>query len=82
MRLYIKKALVDILDNRFLNTVTILTIAFSILIVSSFSLFIMNTNTLLESWKKSIRVMVYLKLSTAPTAFKSVEAKIKAMDGI
>lgn len=82
MRLYIKKALVDILDNRFLNTVTILTIAFSILIVSSFSLFIMNTNTLLESWKKSIRVMVYLKPSTAPTAFKSIEAKIKAMDGI
>jgi len=82
MRLYIKKALVDILDNRFLNTVTILTIAFSILTVSSFSLFIMNTNTLLESWKKSIRVMVYLKPSTAPTAFKSLEAKIKAMDGI
>ncbi len=82
MRLYIKKALVDILDNRFLNTVTILTIAFSILIVSAFSLFIMNTNTLLESWKKSIRVMVYLKPATAPTAFKSVEAKIKAVDGI
>jgi cell division transport system permease protein len=82
MRLYIKKALVDILENRFLNTVTILTIAFSILIVSSFSLFIMNTNTLLESWKKSIRVMVYLKPSTAPTAFKPLEAKIKAMDGI
>lgn len=82
MRLYIKKALVDILDNRFLNTVTILTIAFSILIVSAFSLFLMNTNTLLESWKKSVRVMVYLKPSTAPTAFKLIEAKIKAMDGI
>jgi cell division transport system permease protein len=82
MRLYIKKALVDILDNRFLNTVTILTIAFSILIVSSFSLFVMNTNTLLESWKKSIRVMVYLKPSTAPQAFKSLETRIKSMDGI
>jgi len=82
MRLYIKKALSDILDNRFLNTVTILTIAFSILIVSSFSLFILNTNDLLKSWKKSVRVMVYLKPSTAPAAFKFVEAKIKAMDGI
>lgn len=49
MRLYIRKALTDIFDNRFLNTVTILTIAVSILIVSSFSLFILNTNSLLES---------------------------------
>ena len=82
MGLYIKKALRDILDNRFLNTVTILTIAFAILIVSSFSLFIMNTNALLASWKKSVRVMVYLKPSTAPTAFKSIETKIKSLDGI
>ena len=82
MRLYIKKALSDIIDNRFLNTVTILTIAFSILIVSSFSLFILNTNALLKSWKKTVRVMVYLKTSTAPKAFKSIEANIKAMEGI
>ena len=82
MGLFIKKALRDILDNRFLNTVTILTIAFSILIVSSFSLFIMNTNALLESWKKTVRVMIYLKPSTAPKAFKSIETKIKALDGI
>ena len=82
MRLYIRKALSDIFDNRFLNTVTILTIAFSILIVSAFSLFIMNTNTLLETWKNSIRVMVYLKPSTDPTTFKSLEGKIRTMGGI
>jgi len=82
MRLYIRKALSDIFDNRFLNTVTILTIAFSILIVSSFSLFIMNTNTLLETWKNSIRVMVYLKPSTDPATFKSLEGKIRTMGGI
>jgi cell division transport system permease protein len=82
MRVFIKRAIGDILDNRFLNTVTILTIAVSILVVSAFSLFIMNTNTLLESWKKGIRVMVYLKLSTAPAEFTSIEARIKSMDGI
>ena len=82
MRVFIKKAIGDILDNRFLNTVTILTIAFSILIVSAFSLFVMNTNTLLESFKKGIRVMVYLKPSTAPSEFTSIEARIKAMGGI
>jgi len=82
MRLYIRKALTDIFDNRFLNTVTILTIAVSILIVSSFSLFILNTNSLLESWKNSIRVMVYLKPSTDPKMFKSLEVKISAMGGV
>jgi len=82
MQLYIRKALTDIFANRFLNTVTILTIAFSILIVSSFSLFLMNTNTLLESWKNSIRVMVYLKPSTDPKTFKALEAKIRTMDGV
>ena len=82
MQLYIRKALTDIFDNRFLNTVTILTIAFAILIVSSFSLFVLNTNTLLESWKNNIRVMVYLKPSTDPKMFKSLEAKIRAMEGV
>ncbi len=82
MRVYIKKAIGDIFDNRFLNTVTILTIAFSILIVSAFSLFLMNTNTLLESWRKGVRVMVYLKPTTAPSEFTSLKTRIEAVEGV
>jgi len=59
--LFIKKALQDISDNRFLNAITVVTIGLSILIVSSFSLFFINTNALLNSWKQGIRVLVYLK---------------------
>ena len=65
--LFIKKALEDISDNRFLNAVTVVTIGLSILIISSFSLFFINTNALLNSWKQGIRVLVYLK-STATDA--------------
>ncbi len=59
--LFIKKALQDISDNRFLNTITVVTIGLSILIISSFSLFFINTNALLNSWKQGVRVLVYLE---------------------
>jgi len=37
------------------------TIGLSILIVSSFALFFINTNALLDFWRKGIRVLVYLE---------------------
>lgn len=57
---FFQKALQDILNNRFLNTVTVTTIALSVLIVSSFALFFYNANELLDTWKKGIRALVYL----------------------
>ena len=59
--LFIKNALQDIADNRFLNAITVVTIGLSILIISSFALFFTNTNALLNSWKQGVRVLVYLK---------------------
>ena len=38
-----------------------MTIGLSILIVSSFALFFINTNALLDFWRKGIRVLVYLE---------------------
>jgi len=82
MMLYYQKAIQDLLGNRFLNTVTVITIALSILIVSAFALFIVNANDIMLSWEKGIRIMAYLKPGTSEAKILDLQQKIKAMDGV
>ena len=77
-----KRAIQDIRDHRFLNSVTIITIAISILIVSSFALFFVNANDIINSWKKGIKIMVYLKPDTPEIKISKLIHKIQHMDGI
>jgi cell division transport system permease protein len=77
-----KRAIQDIRDHKFLNTVTIITIAISILIVSAFSLFFVNANEIINSWKKGIKIMVYLKPDTPETKNLELIRKIQLMEGI
>ena len=77
-----KRAIQDIRDHRFLNSVTIITIAISILIVSSFALFFVNANDIINSWKKGIKIMVYLKPDTPEIKISKLISKIQHMDGI
>jgi cell division transport system permease protein len=77
-----KRAIQDIRDHKFLNTVTIITIAISILIVSAFSLFFVNANEIINSWKKGIKIMVYLKPDTPGTNNSELIRKIQLMEGI
>ena len=77
-----KRAIQDIRDHRFLNSVTIITIAISILIVSSFALFFVNANDIINSWKKGIKIMVYLKPDTPETKISELKRKIQLMEGI
>ena len=58
---YLKRALQDIRQNRFLILVTIVTIALSILIVSAFALFFLNANDLINAWKKGFTLWCTLK---------------------
>jgi len=79
---FFKRALQDILDNRFLNTVTVITIALSVLIVSSFALFFTNANELLDTWKKGIRALVYLDPSANEANRLDLKYNIQQLEGV
>jgi cell division transport system permease protein len=76
---FIKKALADIRSNRFLNFITIMTIALSILIVSVFLLFFENASRVIESWNQGGRIMVYLKKDFTMEMLPQLKAKINSV---
>jgi cell division transport system permease protein len=55
-----KRALTDIVNNKFLHMVSIVTIALSVFIVSAFSLFFNNATDFLDAWRKGIRIIAYM----------------------
>ncbi|MDM8540709.1 permease-like cell division protein FtsX [Desulfococcaceae bacterium HSG9] len=80
--LFLRRAVKDLIKNRFLNAITVITIALSVLIVSAFILFFININDIIDSWKKGIRIMAYLKSDVSPIEPENIEKKIKLMDGV
>ncbi len=79
MTLFFKQATQDVLKNRFLSGVTIITIALSIFIVSAFALFFINVNDAMNSWKKGIRIMAYLKPDISEAKLLDARHKIQSM---
>jgi cell division transport system permease protein len=82
MLIYYKRAIKDILDHRFLNAVTIVTIAVAILISSAFALFFINANAIVNSWKKGIRIMVYLEPNASEIEIADIKSKIGDAKGV
>jgi cell division transport system permease protein len=82
MRLYIKRAIQDIRRNRFLNVVTVVTIALATLIVSAFALFFINTSDLMNTWKEGLRIMVYLNPKTAQKEIPDLKDRMLNMYGV
>lgn len=82
MTRFLKNAYTDIRSNRFLNLITIMTIALSILLVSVFMLFFENAGRVLESWNQGGRAMVYLKADFTPSMLAGVKEQISALGGI
>jgi cell division transport system permease protein len=79
MNRYVRRALVDIKLNKFLNLITIITIALSILVVSTFMLFFQNISNMVETWNRGGRVMVYLDDSFTMEMIPEINAKIKSI---
>jgi cell division transport system permease protein len=82
LSLHLKRALQDIRQNLLLNAVTISTIALSILIVSAAALFFINTTEMLASWRRGIRIMVYLENGLDKAQRHAIEARIGKIYGV
>lgn len=82
MTFFAQRAIKDILENPFLNAITIITIALSVLIVSAFGLFFLNVQDQFNAWKKGLRVMVYLAPETSEAQRLDTRFRLQAIAGI
>ncbi len=78
----LERALQDLKSNLFLHLVTIITIALSVLIVSTFVLFLTNAKALMDSWKEGIRMIVYVADDLPQPEIDHLGQKIKQMNGV
>jgi len=76
-----KRALADILANRFLNAVTVVTVSLAVLIVGAALLFYVNTRGVLGAWQQETRLLAYLR-ADAGAAAPSLKRTIEAIDGV
>ncbi len=79
---HFEKAVEDIRSNKFLNVITVITIALSILIVSAFALLLMNVDDLIDRWQTGFRIMVYLKDDRPADHQLQIEEDLSRLHGI
>lgn len=82
MKRFYHRAIKDILENRFLTVITVITIALSILIASAFALFFVNAGDILDVWQKGIRMMVYLKSDTTEAGRLDTKFRLQGIAGV
>ena len=81
-RLYLKRAIDDLKDNVLLNVITFITIALSVLIIGTFALFMVNAGSIIHSWEKGIRIIVYLKNNAQPAEVDNLKNDIRQLEGV
>jgi len=78
---HFKRALEDILANRFLNAVTVVTILLAVVIVSAAVLFFMNARDLMSAWQQGTRIMAYLRPEASGES-PALKRSIESVDGV
>jgi cell division transport system permease protein len=82
MNRFFRRAIKDIIENRFLTIITVTTIALSIMIASAFALFFVNAGDLLNLWKKGIRMMVYLNPDSSEAGYLDTQSRLQGIAGV
>ncbi len=77
-----KRAYTDILNNKFLHMVCVITIALSVFIVAAFALFFTNATELLDAWQKGIRIITYLNDDVTAARRSDLITKIRKLSGV
>jgi cell division transport system permease protein len=71
----------DTLANRFVNAVTIMTIALTVMIVSAALLVLLNAGDWMGAWQQGTRIMAYLRPETGGAA-PALKRSLEAIDGV
>ncbi len=82
MFFFVRRALQDMSDNKFLHIVTTITIALSILIASAAGLLFANAQEVMDSWKKGIKIMAYVSPTAGTIELKAARTKIQKLHGV
>jgi cell division transport system permease protein len=82
MKRFFLRAIKDIRENQFLTLISVVTIALSILIASSFALFFLNAGEALNMWQKGIRMMAYLKADVSEAARLDTKYRLQTIAGV
>jgi len=79
---FLKGVLKDFIATPMLHTVTILTIALSLLVTAAFGLFFTNINQVFYIWKKGIRIMAYVSPSVEKADIAMIKNHINSLYGV
>ena len=79
---FYKRAIEGILENKFLQGVTLITFALSILIVSAYLLFFINANDFMNSWEEGISIMAYLRPDQPREKPENLKREIQKIPGV
>lgn len=77
-----KRALTDIVNNKFLHFASVFTIALSVFIVSAFSLFFNNATDFLDAWRSGVRITAYLNANVPELQRTELMENVRNFSGV